>query len=107
MKINEDKIEKLKVLKINPNSLLIENMKGQKGVIHITEISNSYVVSLSQTFKVNDVIYGYLIKKVGFRRFYSLKVGHISEKKRKIINETGGGYLGLKYLLNNLELKEK
>ncbi len=107
MKINEEKIEKLRILKINSNSILIENMKGQKGVIHITEVSNSYVVSLSDTFKVNDIVYGYLVKKSGFRKFYSLKVGHINDKKRKMINETGGGYLGLKYLLNNLEQKEK
>ncbi len=106
MKINEEKIEKLKILKINPNSLLIENMKGQKGIIHITEISNSYVVSLNNIFQTNDIVYGYLIKQVGYRRFYSLKVGHISEKKRKVISETGGGYLGLKYLLHNLEKKE-
>ncbi len=106
MKIQEEKIEKLRIIKINQNSLLVENRVGQKGIIHITEISNSYIVSLVKIFNINDIVYGYLINKSGYKRFYSLKVGHITEQKKKIINETGGGYLGLKYLLHKLEKKE-
>ncbi len=106
MKIIEEKIEKLVILKINPSSILVENRKGQKGIIHITEISNSYVVSLSNIFSEGDIIYGYLVSQKGYKRFYSLKAGHITEQKKKIINETGGGYLGIKYLLSRLEEKE-
>lgn len=106
MKIHDEKIEKLTILKINPSSILVENRLGQKGIIHITEISNSYVVSLTNIFAVGDIIYGYLVSKKGYKRFYSLKAGHITEQKKKIINETGGGYLGIKYLLSRLEEKE-
>ncbi len=106
MKIQEEKIEKLRILKINQNSLLVENRVGQKGIIHITEISNSYIVSLTKIFSVGDAVYGYLISQNGYKRFYSLKVGHITEQKKKIINETGGGYLGLKHLLYKLEENE-
>lgn len=105
MIIDDNKIEKLKIIKINHSSLLVENMVGKKGLIHITEVSNSFIVNLEDIFSVGDIVYGYLIKEQGYKRFYSLKVGHSNERNRKMINETGGGCLGVKYLVKKLEPK--
>lgn len=103
MKIDVDKIEKLRVIKINTNNIIVENLKKQKGIIYISEISNSYIVSLDEMYKVDDIVYGYLMNVEGPRRFYSLKVGHTKKKMSRPINETGGGYLGILYLINKVK----
>lgn len=107
MKIDANKIEKLKVVKINKNNIIVVNLKGEKGIIYISNISNSFIVSLEAMFKPNDTIYGYLIDVEGTRRFYSLKVGHMKKKLTRPIVETGGGYLGILYLVNKIKIAEK
>ncbi|MGL5020523.1 MAG: hypothetical protein ACRC5R_00650 [Mycoplasmatales bacterium] len=106
MNIQIDKIEKLKIHKINQNNVIVENNLNQKGIIHIADISNSFIVSLENEFNIGDIVYGYLTKTDDFRRFYSLKIGHNNPKKSQY-TESGGGILGIYFLLNKLEKKEQ
>lgn len=103
MKIKNNNIEKLRVIRVNTNNVFVENLENQRGIIFINEVANSFIVSLPSVLKTGDIVYGYLFKKEGNKRFYSLKVGHTSSSR--FVNETGGGYLGIKYLLNNYEKK--
>lgn len=103
MKIEKNKIEKLKIIKVNSNNLIVENNENNKGIIHINEISNSYIADLESLYDVGLTVYAVLLKKEGFRRFYSLKRGHSSTNK--FVKETGGGCLGLIYLIDKSEIK--
>ncbi len=103
--MNVEKIEKLKILKINQKNIIVQNNKNQKGIVYISNISNSYIVSLDSLFNVNDVVYGYLLKVEGYRRFYSLKYKHGHTKRGKPVSEIGGGPLGVFYLLERQRLK--
>ncbi len=102
MKIDKNKIEKLKVIKINNNNIIVENIKNEKGIIYISNISRSYIVLLTDLFEINDIIYGVLINIEGYRRFYSLIEGHNTN-----INEIGGGCLGIFYLLERIRIKNE
>lgn len=105
MNIDVNKIEKLKILKINKKNIIVQNNKHQKGIVYISNVSNNYIVSLDNLFAVNDVVYGYLTKIEGYRRFYSLKQMHGYTKKNKAVLEVGGGPLGVFYLLEKQRLK--
>ncbi len=107
MKIDVNKIEKLKIIKINKNNLIVQNNKGQKGIVYISNISNNYIVDIYELFKINDIVYGYLEKIEEMRRFYTLKVLHgETTRKKRPIGEVGGGSLGCLYLVNKLKPKE-
>lgn len=106
MDIQIENIEKLKIIKINQNNIIVENNLNQKGIIHIADVSYSFIHDLNTVFNVGDITYGYLTKTDDFRRFYSLKVGHL-EKNKKVYTEIGGGVLGIYFLLNKLQKKEK
>ena len=93
MNIDIKKIEKLKVVKVFSNSILVENLENTRGIVYISEIAKSYIISINDLYKVNDVVYGYLIKKDNDKVFYSLKSGHTSDSK--FVNESGGGCLML------------
>ncbi len=106
MNIENNAIEKLKVLKVNKNNLIVENTINKRGIILIKNVSYYYVEDLSRDFKEGDTIYGILIETIENRRFYSLKIGH-DKKKVKLLRETGGGNLGIYFLLNKINKKEK
>jgi len=106
MNIKNDKIEKLKIVKINKTNLMVENNLHQKGTILIRNVSHFFVSDLNKLFVEGDIIYGEFLNETNGKRYYTLKNGH-SLGKNKFIKETGGGHLGIYFLLNKLEKKEK
>ncbi len=108
MKVDVSKIEKLTIIKINKNNIIVKNNKGQKGIVYISNISKSFIPSLEDMFDISDVVYGYLIKQDNDRRFYSLKHLHgETTRKKRPIKESGGGSLGLLYLVEKLRIKNE
>ncbi|WOO88029.1 S1 RNA-binding domain-containing protein [Mollicutes bacterium LVI A0039] len=98
-----NKISRLKVDVIKSNGLIVQQINGESGFVHISEISHNYIDNLENYFKVGDTIYGVKIKTHYGKNYYSLKVGHTmsrSIQKRFKITETGGGYLGIIYQQN-------
>lgn len=98
------KIYKLKIVKITQYCLIVEDITKNKGTIHISQISNSFIKSLEKMFKIDDIVFGTQIKDFRDVKCFSLKEGHKSAKL-KIVSENGGGFLGLKYTLERLEKK--
>ncbi len=96
-------ISRLKVVVIKRNGLIVQQINGESGFIHISEVAHCYIDDLSNYFKVGDMIYGVKTKTHYGKNYYSLKVGHTMPRniqKRFKVTETGGGYLGIKYLQN-------
>lgn len=105
MKLETNRIEKVKVIKVNKNNIIVLNNKKQKGIIYITEMSHFFVANVFDEYKVGNVVYAYLLKQEDENRYYSLKVGHVKEEERFAM-EVGGGFLGLKHLVEKLEKVE-
>ena len=106
MNIKIERIEKLKIVKINKTNIMVENNLHQKGTVLIRNVSHYFVSDLEKLFCVGDIIYGEFLNEANEKRYYTLKNGH-SLGKNKYIKESGGGHLGIYYLLNKLEKKEK
>lgn len=102
MKFETSRIEKVKIIKVNKNNIIVINNRKQKGIIYITEMSHFFVANVFDEFKVGDSIYAYLLEQEDENRFYSLKIGHVKEDERFAM-EVGGGFLGLQYLVEKLE----
>lgn len=97
------KISRLKVDVIKRNGLIVKQINGESGFIHISEVSHNFIDDLNNYYKVGDIIYGVKIKTHYGKDYYSLKVGHtmpVVLQKRFKTTETGGGYLGIIYQQN-------
>lgn len=97
------KITRLKVAVIKKNGLIVSQLNGESGFIHISEVSHAYIDDLSNYFQVGDVIYGVKTKTHYGKNYYSLKEGHTMSRtiqKRFKVTETGGGYFGIIYQQN-------
>lgn len=96
-------IARLKVVVIKKNGLIVQQINGDSGFIHISEITHNFVDDLNNYFKVGDTIYGVKTKTHYGKNYYSLKAGHTmprSIQKKFKVTETGGGYLGIIYQQN-------
>lgn len=105
--LNRD-IARLKVEVIKKNGLIVQQINGESGFIHISEVSYGYVDDLNNYFQVGDMIYGMKTKSHYGKNYYSLKVGHTMPRalqKKFKASETGGGYLGIIYQ-QNIKLKK-
>ncbi len=92
------KIERLKVIVINKNGIIVERINGESGFVHISEVAHGYIADLNNNFKVGDIIYGVRKKSHYGKKYYSLKTGHSMPRyiqKKYKVSETGGGYLGI------------
>lgn len=104
------KVERLKVVEIKGNGVIVSLNNGTTGFIHISEVSHSFIEDLERLFKVGEIIYGVKKKTHYGKTYYSLKVGHTMPRavQRKFhVSESGGGYLGLVHLQNSKLAKNK
>ncbi len=98
--LDSSKIYNLKIIAIYSFGMEVQAKSGIKGFIKISEITDLFVADISKLYTKNDQVFGYLIKQKGDKNYFSLKAGHsatIYLKKRNKIDESGGGFLGLKY----------
>lgn len=49
-----ENVIKLKIIKINKTYVELETIRGERGMIHISEISDYYVTNISNFFSVNQ-----------------------------------------------------
>lgn len=102
---NFNNIHKLKVIKIIDNGIIVQQMDGTSGFIHISEISNTFVSNIHEHVEVDTYVYGALLRSTNSENYFSLKAGqtmNIKTSKKNKIRETGGGYLGIIYLQNKI-----
>ncbi len=107
--LNKD-IIRLKVVVIKRNGLIVEQVDGESGFIHISEVSHAYIDDLNNYFQIGDIIFGKKTKSHYGKNYYSLKIGHTMPRniqKKFKVSETGGGYLGILYKQNNIMNKTK
>lgn len=104
------KVERLKVVDIKKNGVIVSLTNGETGFIHISEVSHGFVEDLGKLFKIGEIIYGVKKKNHYGKTYYSLKVGHTMHRdvqKKFKVSENGGGYLGLIHLQNSKLQKSK
>lgn len=100
LNIKYDEIYKLKITKILRSGLIVKQMNGKEGFIHISEISDGYIENINKTFSISMYVYGKLISSEEERYNFSLKEGHTIGKdiqKRYHVYETNGGYMPIFY----------
>ncbi len=88
---------------IKRNGLIVEQINGESGFIHISEVAHGFIDDLNNYYQIGDIIYGKKTKTHYGKNYYSLKAGHTMPRniqKRFKVAETGGGYLGIIYMQN-------
>lgn len=102
-----EKIYRGTVVGVQKYGAFVELETGEKGLIHISEISNCFISSIENVLSVGDTVYPKKIKShTGNEGTLSLslrcsKTARKSENREGIIQESGSGFGVLEYELPN------
>ncbi len=99
----KSEIYKLQIVKVIKSGLIVKQLDGKEGFVHISEVSDSYILNLKEMYEPSMYVFGIFLKREGDKNLFSLKSGHtipVDLRNRHRIKETNGGYLSIVYNLD-------
>ena len=104
MQIAKDLIINGKITGITKFGVFVELDKGVSGLVHISEVSNSFVKDINDVLKVNDEVKVKVLDCTDMKKI-SLSIKQAQENKPKRMNKEFNTFDGIKKVLNHNLLK--